>query len=387
MALLTSTPVTVSVTSFPYSLPNSAGQVVSIGFNTPSSIRPSSHSAFDWHYAVFSYYGGGAFIESYSQGGAWAVAGSGGHDVPPNVDACIFDFQDAMWKRRANANGVAPRRVDFVFPGELSGGEIVGASPPHIPGTSHQYGRMAAISSAQGGGPRGSYLMLRGSAMGRSGGTGSGYAYAMDLDSGLWIRRSTNTCLNAGGGYGFRCGAYDPTSNRYYMLYGHLSEASQIDYLDGNDWTWKVTNLPPAQNFGGTTFQCFVDVQRNILIGQDNSPRLRALNLSNIAAGWQQLSFTGDISHNNQNNFVFYPPDGCYYHTSGGTNFLIKLIPPAFVPGQPFAGTWTFTSCTGQSNARARLFQHRRIPRTGRVPSQPPVLRTVDSAAVLDRRR
>ena len=52
MALLTSTPVTVSVTSFPYSLPNSAGQVVlHRQFHTTSSMRPSSHSAFDWHYA------------------------------------------------------------------------------------------------------------------------------------------------------------------------------------------------------------------------------------------------------------------------------------------------------------------------------------------------
>ena len=66
-----------------------------------------------------------------------------------------------------------------------------------------------------------------------------------------------------------------------------MNDASQIDYLDGNDWTWKVINLPPAQNFGGTTLKAFFDVQRRIWCDRKwLAWRLRALNLSNIAAGW-----------------------------------------------------------------------------------------------------
>ncbi len=92
MATLISSPATVSVTSFPYSLPTSPGQVVFIGTNFLHDIRPAPFSAYDWDYATMGYYGGGVFVEDYSQGGAWAVAGSGGHDVPPNIGACIFDF-------------------------------------------------------------------------------------------------------------------------------------------------------------------------------------------------------------------------------------------------------------------------------------------------------
>ena len=50
-------PTTVSVTSFPYSLPPS-GEAVLIGNNFAENVRPPTHSAFEWNYAVFFFYGG-----------------------------------------------------------------------------------------------------------------------------------------------------------------------------------------------------------------------------------------------------------------------------------------------------------------------------------------
>ena len=52
MTLLISSPATVSVTSFPYSLPAS-GQASLIGNNFAEDVRPPSHSAYQWNYALF----------------------------------------------------------------------------------------------------------------------------------------------------------------------------------------------------------------------------------------------------------------------------------------------------------------------------------------------
>ena len=96
---------TASVSSFPYSVPSS-GQALLIGNNFAEDVRPPSHSAYQWNYSLFSFYGGGTFVEDYSAGGAYVIAGSGGHSVPPNFGGCLFDFADATWKRIDNANGM-----------------------------------------------------------------------------------------------------------------------------------------------------------------------------------------------------------------------------------------------------------------------------------------
>ncbi|MBA2413894.1 MAG: hypothetical protein H0V63_13890, partial [Burkholderiaceae bacterium] len=92
--MLTSAPATLSVTSLPYALPPS-GQAALIGSNFAENVRPPTHSAFDWDYALFRFYGGGTFVDDYSAAGAYVVAGSGGHAVPPNFGGCLFDFADA----------------------------------------------------------------------------------------------------------------------------------------------------------------------------------------------------------------------------------------------------------------------------------------------------
>ncbi|MEP6609640.1 MAG: hypothetical protein ABJA83_13300, partial [Burkholderiaceae bacterium] len=116
MGLITSAPATLSVTSFPYSLPGS-GQAFLIGANTAESVRPPTHSESDWTYSLFRFYGGGTFVEDFSAGGAYVIAGSGGHAVPPNFGGCLFDFADATWKRIDNANGMPWMVRDLNAPG------------------------------------------------------------------------------------------------------------------------------------------------------------------------------------------------------------------------------------------------------------------------------
>src|SRR5262245_62948726 len=108
MATVLSTPTTVAVRSFPYSTPAS-GQAVLIGTNTANDIRPAWHNSSGWRYSLFAGYGGGCYAPDYSSGGAYVIAGTGGHRVPANLGAAVFDFADATWKRIDSSNGGAPR--------------------------------------------------------------------------------------------------------------------------------------------------------------------------------------------------------------------------------------------------------------------------------------
>ncbi|MDP9130729.1 MAG: hypothetical protein M3N35_10110 [Candidatus Binatota bacterium] len=114
---------TASVSSFPYSVPLS-GQALLIGNNFAADVRPPSHSAHQWNYSLFAFYGGGTFVEDYSAGGAYVIAGSGGHKVPPNFGGCLFDFADATWKRIDNANGMPWMNRDLESPEINRIGEI-----------------------------------------------------------------------------------------------------------------------------------------------------------------------------------------------------------------------------------------------------------------------
>jgi len=336
--LLTSSPATLSVTSFPYSLPAS-GQAALIGANIAADVRPATHNVYEWNYALFFFYGGGTFVEDYSAGGAYVIAGSGGHAVPPNFGGCLFDFADATWKRIDNANGMPWIKRDLNAPGfsgEINSfGEInwPGVSSG-IPAPSHLYGNVLPLSAANGGGNRGSALILRSMAAGYDSNSGSAHAHRFDLSSGLWTRHSTNPSI---GNSGFRTACYDPTTNRYYMIRYELHEASSLDYLDGADWAWKQVGIrTPAAD--GHNKSAFIDDARRLLIVQTSTNRLRAIDLNNMGAGFVTLRTAGNLPPDNQSQWHRYPADGCWYtYIGNGGNTLHKIQPPA---GNLLTETW-----------------------------------------------
>jgi hypothetical protein len=339
MTLLTSSPATVSVTSFPYSLPPS-GQALLIGNNFPEDVRPPSHSAYQWNYALFFFYGGGTFVQDYSAGGGYVIAGSGGHAVPPNFGGCLFDFADATWKRIDNANGMPWINRDLNSPG-YSGeidriGEISypGVSAG-IPAPAHLYANVLPLSAANGGGSRGSALLLRSQAAGASSNYASGYAHRFDLSSGLWTRQSTNAAI---GGSRYRVSCYDAATNRYYMIRQVLNESGNLDYLDGADWTWKTVGIGrPAAD--GDIKSAFIDDSRRLLIMHTTTGRLRALDLNDLRSGPVTLSVAGNLPTNNQSQWHLYPADGCWYtHVGFGENTIHKIQPPTT---NPLTETWT----------------------------------------------
>ncbi|MBA3847441.1 MAG: hypothetical protein H0X45_12475 [Planctomycetes bacterium] len=309
-----------------------------IGTNTAASVRPPSHSEYAWDYAVFRAYGGGALIEDASPGGAYVIAGTGGHAAPPNFGGALFDFADATWKRRDNANGMPWMVRDLNEPphtGEIDAfGEITYPGVTSgIPAPAHVYGTV--LSQAHGGGARGSALLLHSAAAGSDSNSGSGHAHRFDIATGAWTRLSTNAHL---GNSGFRTAAYDPVLDRYYLVRFELHENGGIDYLDGHDWTWKVAAYPtPAAD--GATMSAFVDEARRLLIMQTSTGKLRALDLDHVDAGVVTLNVVGVLPADSQSRWHRYPPDGCWYTYEGnGGNALHRIVPPA---SAPLTSTWT----------------------------------------------
>jgi len=333
---------TASVSSFPYSAPPS-GQALLIGNNFAEDVRPPSHSARQWNYSLFTFYGGGTFVEDYSAGGAYVIAGSGGHKVPPNFGGCLFDFDDATWKRIDNANGMPWMVRDLNAPGysgEINSfGEInYPGVTPGIPAPAHLYGNVLPLSAANGGGSRGSVLVLKSAAGGYDSNYGSGYAHRFDLATGLWSRLSTNTVT---GKSGFRTACFDRATNRYYLIRNQLHESGNLDYLDGADWTWK-TVLIGKPSVDGNNKSSFIDDMRRLLIVQTSTGRLRALDLDDLRKGPVVLRTVGSLPADNQSQWHLFPADGCWYTYDGnGGNRIYKIQPPE---ANPLTDTWTIST-------------------------------------------
>lgn len=340
MSVLTSSPALVSVTSFPYSLPGS-GQAMLIGVNSSDSVRPPTHSTYQWNFSLFFFYGGGALVDDYSAGGAYVIAGSGGHNVPPNFGGCLFDFADAKWKRIDNANGMPWINRDLNangFSGEINGaGEInyPGVSAG-IPAPAHLYCNVLPLTAANGGGSRGSAMILHSAAAGSGSNFGSTYAHRFDLSTGLWTRHSINRSSG-----GFLSACYDSARNRYYGVRYQIDEGTGIDYLDGADWAWKKEGIG-SPTYDGHNRTAFIDDTRRLLVMQTSTGRLRALDLNNMGAGPVTLRTAGSLPQDNQSRWHLYPADGCWYtYLGNGGNTIHKIQPPA---GNPLTETWTVST-------------------------------------------
>ena len=332
----------------PYAVPTTPGEVVLIG-NLPQDCRPGSHTAGQWEYACFAYYGGGALIEDYSRGGAWVVAGSGGHGADENVDACIFDFEDGTWKRLPNANNIPSQANDFVVAQRNGFGEIISGSPLGIPCPAHQYDLIHQIRTANGGGPKGSYMMLRPMYQCSTGVSGA-YAFKMSMDTGLWTRLSTNATSQSSKEQ--QTSGWDPVTNRYYNVHKDIYGTNTMDYLDGSDWAWKPQGFSNVSSSEGANRTSFIDHTRRIMILQTDTQTLRAVNLDAGFFTWTPLAVTGPLPVASFYKWFYFPADGCYYtHKSGlftgpgGSGLpsteLYKLQPPVYDGVNKFAGTWT----------------------------------------------
>jgi hypothetical protein len=292
----------------------------------------------------FQQFGGsGTYVRDYSQGGAYVVAGSGGHTGPGYTGALIFDFEDATWKRLDNANGIANSSATIDPTAVNAEGELSAASSGQIPAPYHVYALAFALSTANGGGSKGSFACAY-----RASETTSANSFfrsmKMDLSSGLWTRFSTNLVTDGGGGsYGDNgSSAYDPTLNCIWALPVQIHAAQQVSKLPLSSPTW-VSSAPdyafPADR--GQNRNCFVYDSARLLVAGTALGGLRALNLNSIASGWTDLTVSGTLPSHDV-TWARYPGNGRWY-TRETTGSVFELTPPA---SSPLSNTWTVTTVT-----------------------------------------
>ncbi len=327
----------------PYALPG-PGQAIAIGTNTSNDVRYPGSSSGTWGYAVFKCFGGGTFAPDYSARGAYVIAGSGGHGCPVvNIDATIFDFSTATWSRLPNANGVRtsdPNRYDYTTD-ETTGApyyELLGATAGQIPAPGHLYQTISYQSPEMGGGAKGSYLRVTGTAI-TTLSHSTGAVHKFDLSTGLWTRMQ-NTAFSRT--YPESVTVYDPVTKRYYYIRPDYHATGNLEYLDGNDWRVKSTpsyDWPPA--YQGEWVTAFLEPVNRLLVLQSPGS-LFALDLNNIPAGWNVLKTAGGFPAES-NYWAHDPATGKFYSRMGDEGQVIRRLT---VPENWKTGTWAFDQVT-----------------------------------------
>jgi hypothetical protein len=373
--VLLSTPLSVSVTPAagstpgapfnpPYALPAPGTKIAipTAGRNVANDVKPAPHSNGSWQYALFQSYGGGSFSPDYSAGGAYVLAGMGGHGAAPCFGAAIFDFATGRWSYLANANGFDEARVSDVDRRSETNNwpylELNGVKTGHMPAPSHHYSLQVSPPRSVVGGPKGAVIVTLGAAKTMEG-WDSPQSHKFDLATGLWTRASTNliTEVSSRTPYTDCSAAYDPTTRRIYVAL-HFPTDERLACLDLTDNTWKSAGRYALPNTNGNSRSCWVDDQRRLLLYLLDNNQLWALDLKNVTAGPRRLNTAGTVP-NTSRRWEQYPiadgGDGCFYTLTGSgpayvdnnpplaaAQELQKLAPPA--SGNPMTGTWTFST-------------------------------------------
>ena len=373
--VLLSTPLSVSIApgrvstpsspfTPPYALP-AAGTKIAIpttGRNVANDVKPAPHTNESWQYALFESFGGGSYSADYSAGGAYVLAGMGGHGAAPCFGAAIFDFTTGRWSYLANANGFNEARTSDVDRRTETNNwpylELVGTTSGHMPSPSHHYTLQISPPKSVVGGPKGAIIVTLGAAK-TNDGWDSPQSHKLDLATGLWTRASANlvTEVTSRTPYTGCSASYDPTTKRIYTTLSFPTD-DRLVCLDLTDNTWKSAGRFASPNVNADARSIWVDNRRRLLLYLLNNNQLWAMNLNDVGSGPVRLTTAGSVP-NTSRRWEEYPVadggDGCFYtltgsgplYSGGGappavSQELLKLAPPA--SGDPLTGTWTFST-------------------------------------------
>ncbi|MGZ8273959.1 MAG: hypothetical protein ACXWUM_08580, partial [Burkholderiaceae bacterium] len=280
----------------PYALPANGTKIAIpiTGRNVANDVKPAPHSNGSWQYALFQSYGGGSFSPDYSPGGAYVLAGMGGHGASPCFGAAIFDFATGRWSYLPNANGFNEARVsDVARRGETNDWpylELVGVKSGQMPSPSHHYTLQVSPPKSVTGGAKGAVIVTLGAAKTEEG-WDSPQSHKLDLATGLWTRASNNlvTDVSSRTPYTDSSAAYDPTTRRIYATLNFPTD-DRLACLDLSDNTWKSAGRYALPNTNGNARSIWIDNQRRLLLYLLDNNQLWALKLNDIAAGPQRLN-------------------------------------------------------------------------------------------------
>lgn len=223
-----------------YSLPSSGQAVAISSTNTAMDVNPTDLNDTQFNYSLFESFGGGCYVEDYSQGGAYAIGSSGGHIHPDFTSFVVFDFEDRTWKRIDNSQATGNNAAGYVRADlNLAEGELTGFTT--VPCPAHMYSNYLPLSTARGGGTKGSVVSVIRQAMTQEP-AGTFRSHAFDLATGVWTRYSTNKAdavMNSSYFLPECPTALDDTNGRYYQLPSEIHNTQAIPYLDIADATWK----------------------------------------------------------------------------------------------------------------------------------------------------
>ena len=331
---------------YPLPLP---GYALALGASTADSVRPSSHNALNWQYSLFDSYGGGVLVPWYSSGGAYVIAGTGGHGAPENTGAALFDFTTGQWAFLPDATGSDARSSPYDV-SETSGSPeyelaTTGATPNSIPSPPHPYLNLVAVPPGRGGGSKGSVVYPVAAAQCAQS-VISTRTHRFDLSSRTWSRFSANHVNDLSSHLAISSespSVFDPVEGRIWQLPNQIHAARQIGFLDlthsGSTPTWQLSTTWPYPPTWENTSTAWVDPARRLILLQ-SSKRLIALDLNDLSTGPHELSVSGTLP-SQLNRWELYPEDGNFY-TKGSTGSLIyRLTPPN---SQPLTSTWSVTS-------------------------------------------
>ena len=340
----------------PYALP-SPGQAIALGSHTAQDIRPSSYFggyAGSWQYSLFDSYGGGVLVPSFSEAGAYVMAGTGGHNHPDFTGGVAFDFQTGIWKLLPDASGTIQKST-YPYAYVIEDGDT--SSPEHelnlpningnpnpnfVPSPPHPYANLMPLPPELGGGPLGSVVYAIQGAQARESRTSS-RSHRFDLSTRTWSRFTSNHLgdLNVKLSDSDAPSVYDPTAKRIWQLPVQIHSTQTIGYIDLTEASpqWRLSASWPYVSTWDSTHSAWLDDTRRLILMQSPT-RLVALDLNNLTAGPRLLNFTGTLPPSG-NRWELYPPDGSFYYKSYAGNVLWKLTPPT---GNPLTETWSVTS-------------------------------------------
>jgi hypothetical protein len=357
----------------PYPLP-APGTKVAIplaGRNVANDIKPAPHTDRSWQYALFQSYGGGSYAADYSAGGAYVLAGMGGHNAPPCFGAAIFDFTSGRWSYLPNANGFDEARVRDVERKTETNGfpylELSAVKTGEMPAPSHRCSLQVSPPKGVLGGPRGAVLATLGAAQTLDG-WDSPQSHQFDLATGLWSRASRNLLreVTPRTPYTDCSAAYDPTARCVYVTL-RFSTDDRLVCLDLNDGLWKSAGRYAPPRTSGLARSIWVDDRRRLLLHLLNNGELWAIDLKRVRSGPSRLATDGTVPRTTR-RWHEYPSadggDGSFYTFTGlgpvyrgitaplaNEQALLKLTPP---DGDPLKGIWTFTTVPISSGITAQ---------------------------------
>lgn len=322
---------------------------MALGTATAQSIRPASCTAGAWQYSLFDSYGGGVLVPGYSAGGAYVIAGSGGHASPDHTGAVLFDFTTGQWVLLRDATGSEDRSAPYQV-SETNGApdyELAtsGVTPNSVPAPPHPYMNLLAIAPGAVGGARGSVVYPIAWAQ-CSQSVGSTRSHRFDLATRTWSRFTSNRLADLSSSLAVGAespSVYDPVEQRMWQLPVRIHDVNELGFIDLTmpSPTWQLSATWPCSMTWEATSAAWVDASRRLILLQ-SAVRLVALNLDDLQSGPHLLTVSGTLP-TTLSRWELYPADGNFYTKGNSGNVIYRLQPPA---NAPLTGTWTVSALT-----------------------------------------